>query len=63
MFVLGFALNDWSWWCLIAVAIVAIYLHLLILIEEEHLRRVFGEGYEEYCRSVPRYFRILPVRE
>ena len=27
----------------------------LILIEEEHLRRVFGEQYIDFCRRVPRY--------
>ena len=56
MFLLGFALNDWSWWCLVALTIVATYLHLLILIEEEHLNRVFGEQYARYCRIVSRYF-------
>jgi protein-S-isoprenylcysteine O-methyltransferase Ste14 len=56
MFLLGFALNDWSWWCLVALMIVATYLHLLILIEEEHLHRVFGEQYASYCRNVSRYF-------
>ena len=55
MFLLGFALNDWSWWCLAALAIVATYVHLLVLVEEEHLQRTFGERYAEYCRSVPRY--------
>lgn len=55
MFLLGFALNDWSLWCLVTMLIVAIYLHLLILVEEEHLRRKFGEQYAEFCQSVPRY--------
>jgi protein-S-isoprenylcysteine O-methyltransferase Ste14 len=55
MFLLGFALNDWSLWCLVTMLIVALYLHLLILVEEEHLRRKFGEQYAEYCQSVPRY--------
>jgi len=56
MFLLGFSLNDWSWWCLVALTIVATYLHLLILIEEEHLIRIFGEQYAKYRRSVSRYF-------
>ena len=56
MFLLGFALNDWSWWCLVALIIVATYLHLLILIEEEHLNRVFGEPYARYRQIVSRYF-------
>lgn len=55
MFLSGFALNDWSWWCVLILAIVASYMHLLILVEEEHLIRTFGEPYAEYCRTVPRY--------
>jgi protein-S-isoprenylcysteine O-methyltransferase Ste14 len=41
---------------LAALLIVGASLHLLVLIEEEHLRRVFGEPYIEFCRRVPRYF-------
>jgi len=54
-FLLGFALNDWSLWCLAALLVVAFSLHLLVLVEEEHLHRVFGEQYVEFCRKVPRY--------
>jgi len=55
LFLLGFALIDWSLWCLAALLVVAISLHLLVLVEEEHLHRVFGEQYGEFCRKVPRY--------
>jgi len=55
LFLLGFALNDWSLWCLAALLVAAINLHLLVLVEEEHLRRVFGEQYVEFCRKIPRY--------
>lgn len=58
LFLLGFALNDWSGWSLVVLALVAVSLHLLVLIEEEHLRRTFGEPYAEFCRSVPRYLRL-----
>ena len=58
LFLLGFALNDWSGWVLVALVVVAVSLHLLVLIEEEHLRRTFGEPYAEFCRSVPRYVRL-----
>jgi protein-S-isoprenylcysteine O-methyltransferase Ste14 len=66
LFLLGFALNDWSLWCLAALLVEAISLHLLILVEEEHLRRVFGEGYAAFCDRVPRYagwgrLRIWPA--
>ena len=56
LFLLGFALNDWSLWSLAALFVVVIYIHLMVLIEEEHLRRVFGSRYGEYCRRTPRYF-------
>lgn len=56
MFLAGFCLTDWSPWCFAALAVVAVSLHLLVLIEEEHLRRVFGERYVEFCRRTPRYF-------
>jgi len=55
LFLLGFALNDWSLWCLAALLVIAISLHLLVLVEEEHLRRTFGEQYVEFCRKTPRY--------
>ena len=55
LFLLGFALNDWSLWCLAALLVIAISLHLLVLVEEEHLLRTFREQYTEYCRKVPRY--------
>ena len=55
LFLLGFALNDWSLWCLVALLASAISLHLLVLVEEEHLIRTFGQPYIEFCRQVPRY--------
>ena len=55
LFLLGWTLNDWSWWCLAALLVVAVSLHFLVLIEEQHLRRVFGEPYVEFCKRVPRY--------
>ena len=55
LFLLGFALNDWSAWCLAALLVVAMSLHLLVLIEEEHLRRAFGEQYAAFYREIPRY--------
>jgi protein-S-isoprenylcysteine O-methyltransferase Ste14 len=37
------------------LAVVALSLHLLVLIEEEHLQRVFGDRYLEFCNQAPRY--------
>ena len=55
LFLVGICLTDWSWWCLAALAVVAASLHLLVLIEEEHLHRVFGERYDRFFRKTPRY--------
>ena len=55
LFLVGYALNDWSLWCLAALFVVAISLHLLVLVEEEHLRRVFGDHYVEFHSAIPRY--------
>jgi len=62
LFLLGFALNDWSLWCLAALLVVIIYVHLLVLVEEEHLRRVFGEQYIKFCHDTPRYAGWGPLR-
>jgi protein-S-isoprenylcysteine O-methyltransferase Ste14 len=56
LFLLGFSLNDWSWWCLPALLASGISIHLLVLIEEEHLQRTFGDQYRQFSQQVPRYF-------
>jgi protein-S-isoprenylcysteine O-methyltransferase Ste14 len=33
--------------------------HMMVLTEEEHLRRVFGSEYQEYCEQIPRYIGVL----
>jgi protein-S-isoprenylcysteine O-methyltransferase Ste14 len=49
----------WPTWRNVGVLILVVVLsHLMILSEEEHLQDVFGEGYERYCKRVPRYFRL-----
>lgn len=60
MFLLGYALTDWSPWCLAALLVTAVSLHYLVLIEEQHLRSVFGEPYVEFCHNVPRYWSWRP---
>jgi protein-S-isoprenylcysteine O-methyltransferase Ste14 len=39
---------------LVAVYIVAVH-HKIVLAEEEHMQKVFGEEYTQYCRRVRRY--------
>jgi protein-S-isoprenylcysteine O-methyltransferase Ste14 len=55
LFILGFGMTDWSEWCIVVLIILGASIHLLILIEEEHLHRVFGARYDEFWRRVPRY--------
>jgi protein-S-isoprenylcysteine O-methyltransferase Ste14 len=35
---------------------------MMVMTEEEHLRKLIAEEYEEYCEKVPRYFRIRSNR-
>lgn len=37
------------------VLMYAIISHWMVITEEEHLERVFGEDYKAYCSEVPRY--------
>ncbi|MGI9103467.1 MAG: methyltransferase family protein [Terriglobales bacterium] len=50
------------WAALIAMALLAIAIHLfVVLYEEPTLRRKFGADYEEFCRNVPRWWpRLKP---
>ena len=41
------------------VLMYALIGHWMIITEEEHLGRVFGDEYDEYCKEVPRYLRIF----
>lgn len=56
LFILGYALLWPSWqgliWALLWVPISV----LMIRGEEEHLRKVFGQKYLDYCDRTPRFF-------
>jgi protein-S-isoprenylcysteine O-methyltransferase Ste14 len=56
MTMLGAAMYLWTAW-LVAYALgVLIVTHLLVILyEEPHLRRVFGQPYEDYLRTVHRW--------
>ncbi len=56
MAMLGAALYLWSSWLVLYSFVVLIVTHfLVILYEEPHLRRVFGQPYEAYLRTVHRW--------
>jgi protein-S-isoprenylcysteine O-methyltransferase Ste14 len=58
LFVGGYALLWPSWSGLLWVILYVAIAHIMIRTEEEHLRRVFGETYEHYCATTPRYLGI-----
>jgi len=57
LMVLGVFLYRPSWYGLGWLGIWGMLGHWMITAEEAHLRRVFGDDYERYCRETPRYLR------
>ena len=56
----GFALLWPSWFAAGWLLIYAALVHMMIVAEEEHLRRAHGEDYLRYCARVPRYLLGRP---
>jgi protein-S-isoprenylcysteine O-methyltransferase Ste14 len=54
-FIAGYAVIGRTILAWVALALYWIVTHLLVLIEEEHLERRFGETYRRYRRTTPRY--------
>lgn len=59
---LGLGLYSGSAWVLISVAVATLAEHPAVLAEEQQLAQSFGSEAENYAATVPRYFRIGPVR-
>jgi len=55
---IGFAVLWSSWYALGWLMLYAAIAHLMVLTEEEHLRRLHGAAYERYCAEVPRYLPL-----
>jgi protein-S-isoprenylcysteine O-methyltransferase Ste14 len=55
LLVIGCILLWPSWYMMGWLALFATMAHLMVLAEEEHLHRRYGEEYEQYCRQAPRY--------
>ncbi len=51
----GFLLLWPSWTGLVWLGVLFVILHIMVLTEEEHLKNLFGEEYDRYCKKVPRY--------
>lgn len=54
-YVIGFFILWPSWYAAGWALLFWILIHTMILSEEQHLRRTYGQEYEKYCESVPRY--------
>jgi protein-S-isoprenylcysteine O-methyltransferase Ste14 len=53
----GFALIVWPWWFLVIFSLLFYFRFNQQMVKEEaHLKKLFGEKYEKYCRQVPRLF-------
>jgi protein-S-isoprenylcysteine O-methyltransferase Ste14 len=63
---LGLCLMAWAWmpWMLLVfLALFGFQYRLIISLEEENLRKIFGRTYEEYLANVPRFIpRLRPFR-
>jgi protein-S-isoprenylcysteine O-methyltransferase Ste14 len=58
MFLAGYVLLRPTWLGSVWLALYGVIAHVMVLTEEGHLRRTFGEEYEDYCRSTPRYVGV-----
>jgi protein-S-isoprenylcysteine O-methyltransferase Ste14 len=58
LMVLGISLQWPSLYALGWIGMYALIMHWMVLAEEEHLSRIFGEEYVMYCQKVPRYLWI-----
>ena len=64
---IGYALGSAAllpWFPVIAFLYIIFQYYMIILLEEETLRELFGKEYEDYCEKVPRLFpRLFARRE
>lgn len=56
LIILGFFLVWWNTLALIGLLSYVVLAYAVTLLEEEHLSRIYGASYLDYCKRVPRYF-------
>jgi protein-S-isoprenylcysteine O-methyltransferase Ste14 len=61
LFIIGYALLWPNWLGFLWACLWLVISHQMVRGEEEHLQRIFGDEYRDYCRRTPRYFG-LPKR-
>jgi protein-S-isoprenylcysteine O-methyltransferase Ste14 len=57
--VLGIALRWPSRYAAGWVLLYTAMIHMMVITEEEHLRRIYAAGYIQYCRRVPIYVGMI----
>lgn len=57
LYVIGFAMLWPSWYSEGWAFLYFVLIHVMVLTEEEHLLRTYGQQYKVYCKQVPRYIR------
>jgi protein-S-isoprenylcysteine O-methyltransferase Ste14 len=60
-FIVGYAMLWPSWMGALWASLWLVITHLMVKGEEEHLEKVFGDEYRDYCQRTPRYLG-LPKR-
>jgi protein-S-isoprenylcysteine O-methyltransferase Ste14 len=61
LYVIGFTILWPSWYAVGWALMYGILIHMMVLAEEEHLRKLHGQAYEEYCQAVPRYIKLIEM--
>lgn len=61
LLVVGVAMQIPSWYALGWSALYGIIGHLMIITEEEFLRKQCGDIFEQFCQEVPRYLSVRNV--
>lgn len=58
LMILGTVLQWPSLYAVVWLVMYGLISHWMVMTEEEHLYRIFGEEYQKYCSEVPRYLGI-----
>jgi protein-S-isoprenylcysteine O-methyltransferase Ste14 len=57
--VVGYVVLLPSWYAIGWMMLYAVMAHMMVMTEEEHLNKIHGESYIQYCEQVPRYIGYL----
>jgi protein-S-isoprenylcysteine O-methyltransferase Ste14 len=60
-FIAGYAMLWPSWMGALWASLWLVITHLMVKGEEEHLKKVFGGEYRDYCQRTPRYLGLPKI--